>query len=73
MKVILAQADQQRIFQRFAHAANTRRRSEGAGLGLSIVQAIVEAHGGLLTVESQLGTGTTFTITLPFEPPQHII
>ncbi|AFY44326.1 cell wall metabolism sensor histidine kinase WalK [Nostoc sp. PCC 7107] len=66
----IAQVDQQRIFQRFARAANSRRRSEGAGLGLSIVQVIVEAHGGQVTLESKLGTGATFTITLPLETPQ---
>ncbi|MBU7585268.1 MAG: HAMP domain-containing histidine kinase [Nostoc sp. TH1S01] len=66
----IAKADQKRIFERFARAANSRRRSEGAGLGLSIVQAIVEAHGGEVTLESQLGAGATFTITLPLEPPQ---
>ncbi|MBD2297513.1 ATP-binding protein [Nostoc sp. FACHB-190] len=66
----IAKVDQKRIFERFARAANSRRRSEGAGLGLSIVQAIVEAHAGEVTLESQLGTGATFTITLPVEPSQ---
>jgi signal transduction histidine kinase len=60
--------DQQRIFDRFARAANSRRRSEGAGLGLSIVRAIVEAHGGKVYVNSQLGTGSTFAVILPIEP-----
>ncbi|RUS97983.1 two-component sensor histidine kinase [Dulcicalothrix desertica PCC 7102] len=62
-------SDQQRIFERFARAANSRRRSEGAGLGLSIVQAIAEAHGGKIILESQLGTGATFTIVLPLKAP----
>jgi len=66
----IAEADQKRVFQRFARAANSRRRSEGAGLGLSIVQAIVEAHGGQVSLKSKLGTGSTFTIVLPLEPPQ---
>jgi signal transduction histidine kinase len=66
----IAPADQQRIFQRFARATNIRRRSEGAGLGLSIVQAIAEAHGGKVTLTSQLGAGATFTIVLPLEPLQ---
>ncbi|MEH1863484.1 MAG: HAMP domain-containing sensor histidine kinase [Nostoc sp.] len=66
----IAKADQQRIFQRFARATNSRRRSEGAGLGLSIVQAIAEAHGGKVTLESQPKAGAIFTIILPVEPPQ---
>jgi signal transduction histidine kinase len=66
----VAPADQQRIFQRFARAANSRRRSEGAGLGLSIVQVIAEAHGGQITLESELGAGSVFTITLPLESHQ---
>ncbi|MBN1888494.1 MAG: hypothetical protein JW850_10905 [Thermoflexales bacterium] len=41
------------------------RQIEGSGLGLSIVQRIVEQHGGSLAVESQLGAGSTFTVTLP--------
>jgi signal transduction histidine kinase len=66
----IAEADQQRIFQRFARSAKNRRRSEGAGLGLSIVQAIATAHGGKVTLESQLGAGAKFIIILPLEPPQ---
>ncbi len=42
-----------------------RTRVEGSGLGLSIVQRIVEQHGGAITVESEINRGTTFTITLP--------
>jgi signal transduction histidine kinase len=64
----ISPSDQQRIFDRFARAANSRRRSEGAGLGLSIVSAIAEAHGGKVYVNSQLGAGSTFAIVLPIEP-----
>jgi signal transduction histidine kinase len=68
----IALADQQRIFERFTRAANSRRRSEGAGLGLSIVKAIVEAHLGKITLRSQPGRGATFTIVLPIEQPSKI-
>lgn len=66
----IGEADQQRIFQRFARAANSRRRSEGAGLGLAIVEAIAQTHGGQVTVASELGKGATFTIILPLEALQ---
>ncbi|MGB3760465.1 MAG: ATP-binding protein [Rivularia sp. (in: cyanobacteria)] len=58
-------SDQKRIFERFARAANSRRRSEGAGLGLSIVKAIAEAHHGEITLQSQPGKGAFFAIILP--------
>ncbi|MFB2977880.1 sensor histidine kinase [Microseira sp. BLCC-F43] len=60
--------DQQRIFDRFARAAKTRRRSEGYGLGLAIVRAIAEAHGGKVELKSQPGKGSTFILILPVEP-----
>jgi len=41
----------------------------GSGLGLAIAKAIVDAHGGSLTVQSRVGAGTTFTIALPINPP----
>lgn len=53
------------IFDRFAQARHDRR---GFGLGLYISRCIVEAHGGRLWVESQLGEGTTFTFTVPASP-----
>lgn len=49
---------------RQAHA----RRAAGAGLGLTIARALVEAHGGLLRVESRVGEGTTFSFALPLAP-----
>ncbi|MEH1777373.1 sensor histidine kinase [Nostoc sp.] len=64
--------DQKRIFERFARTSNSRRRSEGAGLGLSIVRAIAEAHGGQVLLRSQLAKGSMFTILLPLDPPQEM-
>ncbi|MCP9491421.1 MAG: HAMP domain-containing histidine kinase [Solirubrobacteraceae bacterium MAG38_C4-C5] len=61
-------ADQQeRIFERFARSGNSIRRSEGAGLGLAIVRAIAEAHGGRVELDSGEGTGSVFTVVLPVD------
>ena len=54
---------QDRIFQRFHQVNPSDRR--GVGLGLAIAHAVVTAHGGEISVESELGEGTTFTFTLP--------
>jgi two-component system OmpR family sensor kinase len=59
--------EQARVFDRF-YRAGGERRSEGAGLGLSIVQAIAQAHGGRLELASVPGSGATFTIVLPTGP-----
>ncbi|MBI4688063.1 MAG: GHKL domain-containing protein [Nitrospirae bacterium] len=55
--------DMGRLFERF-HRADTARNTEGTGLGLSIVKSIIEAHGGEVKVESELGKGSRFTISL---------
>ena len=60
-------ADRERIFGRYARA-NSSGPAEGAGLGLSIVRAIADAHQGRVELDSQLGLGSTFTIVLPATP-----
>jgi two-component system, OmpR family, sensor kinase len=57
--------DQGKIFERFARGRASHKRYEGSGLGLSIVRAIVEAHGGRVELMSRLGAGSTFTIIIP--------
>lgn len=56
-------ADRARIFERFERAGD--RSTRGSGLGLPIVRAIAEAHGGRVSVESEPGHGSVFTIVIP--------
>jgi signal transduction histidine kinase len=64
-------ADQGRVFERFQRGAGVRR-AEGAGLGLTIVRAIVEAHNGRVELESRIGVGSTFTIVVPVDQPDAV-
>ncbi|MDO5534320.1 MAG: ATP-binding protein [Propionibacteriaceae bacterium] len=62
----IATEDTHRIFERFYRVDYARsRQTGGTGLGLSIVAEIVEGHGGEVTVWSKVGSGSTFTVTLP--------
>jgi signal transduction histidine kinase len=47
-------------------------KSKGMGLGLPICKRIVEAHGGIISVESKIGEGTVFTVTIPIEPKKEV-
>ena len=59
----------ERIFDKFTQAdASTTRRFGGAGLGLSIARNLARLMGGDITVESEVGVGSSFNIDLPFEP-----
>ncbi|HUN36135.1 MAG TPA: SpoIIE family protein phosphatase [Trebonia sp.] len=56
-----------RLFERFHRIENARSRSnEGSGIGLALVQELVQLHGGTISVSSAEGAGTTFTVRLPF-------
>lgn len=62
----LAPADARRVFDRFFRAAPDRARDTGgAGLGMSIVHALVQAHHGEVTVRTAPGRGLTVEVTLP--------
>jgi signal transduction histidine kinase len=56
--------DHERIFERFGKGSNSAA-SEGSGLGLSIVKAIAEAHGGTVLLESEEGKGSRFVLRIP--------
>lgn len=65
-------ADQRRIFEKFYRGAGATRHSNGFGLGLSIAQQLVIAHGGRLEVESTPGRGSTFRVLLPLTVGQRV-
>lgn len=64
----ISEADRHLIFDRFARLESNRRKTDGAGLGLAIVAAITEAHGGSVALETSADGGNVFTITIPSIP-----
>jgi PAS domain S-box-containing protein len=70
----ISEENQERIFERFFRVRDENTDGEsgpaGSGLGLSIVHAIVTQYGGTVDVESEVGKGSTFTVTLPISEPQ---
>jgi signal transduction histidine kinase len=61
----IAPEEQGRVFEEFGQARSAAGQSEGTGLGLALCKRFVELHGGSIAVASQLGGGSTFTVSLP--------
>jgi signal transduction histidine kinase len=61
----IAPEDQQTVFEEFRQVGTADKKAEGTGLGLALSRKFVELHGGRITVQSQVGAGSTFTFTLP--------
>ena len=63
----ISEADQEQLFDSFFRASGTAQSTPGTGLGLAICKAIVELHGGTITVESQQDYGARFEFVIPDE------
>ena len=71
----IAAEDLKRLGQPFQQAGDASQRAKGAGLGLSLVRAFAELHGGEMIIESALGEGTSVTVRIPGliqEPPREV-
>jgi signal transduction histidine kinase len=65
----IAPEEQDRVFEEFGQARSAAGQSEGTGLGLTLCKRFVELHGGTISVASEVGLGSTFTVSLPVRQP----
>jgi signal transduction histidine kinase len=69
----IQEKDQASVFESFSQVdSSATRRYQGAGLGLAICRELTELMGGSITVRSELGVGSTFTVRLPMTPPSEV-
>jgi signal transduction histidine kinase len=61
----IAPTDQDTVFEEFRQVGTADKKAEGTGLGLALSRKFIELHGGTIRVKSELGSGSTFTFTLP--------
>ena len=61
----IAPEDQEAVFEEFRQVGTAAKKVEGTGLGLALSRKFIELHGGKISVQSELGVGSTFTFTLP--------
>jgi two-component system, NtrC family, sensor kinase len=61
----IAPEDQEAVFEEFRQVGTAERKAEGTGLGLTLCRKFIELHGGRIWVKSQVGSGSTFTFTIP--------
>jgi len=61
----IAPEDQEKVFEEFRQVGTADKKAEGTGLGLTLCRKFIELHGGRIWVRSQLGAGSTFTVTIP--------
>jgi signal transduction histidine kinase len=61
----IAPEDQEAVFEEFRQVGTADKKVEGTGLGLTLSRKFVELHGGRIWVKSQVGSGSTFTFTIP--------
>ena len=64
----IAPGDQEAVFEEFRQVGATDKKAEGTGLGLALSRRFIELHGGQISVQSEIGHGSTFTFTLPVRP-----